>query len=134
MFIWSDFFELAKELKTSSGDDAKLRTSISRVYYYALHNSEEFCRAHRISILESVSIEGRPEGSIHLRVINTLRNHDDIDIVYAGQLLNNLKRLRGEADYKIALSNNKLINDADIAIEYAENIKNKFIMKLSSGG
>ena len=50
MFEWAAYHTLARELATRSGDEAALRTAVSRAYYAA------FCRARNFFCVEKVSI------------------------------------------------------------------------------
>jgi len=41
-FDWDEFLELAEELARRRGDDAALRSAISRAYYAAYHRASEY--------------------------------------------------------------------------------------------
>lgn len=88
-----DFINLAIKL-SNSRVEAELRTAVSRAYYGAFHVAKE--------LLEQCGI-GLPRGvSPHDKVCFCLSNSADEDARRAGDKLNNLRRIRNDADYELA--------------------------------
>lgn len=91
----ADYFSLAQTLLSQSkGDDAQLRSALSRAYYSA------FVTARDHAGVSSVGKDG------HARVISYYK--DNAANFFIAQNLEQLKRLRERADYqpKMACSNN----------------------------
>ena len=80
----SEFFRLANELALNVDNEPSLRTAIGRAYYSVL-----------LQAREHLGIPGRR--NIHGRVIGGLRAVDRT----AGDQLEKLEMLRGEADYEL---------------------------------
>ncbi|MCD6093285.1 MAG: hypothetical protein J7J51_00600 [Candidatus Omnitrophica bacterium] len=90
MFDPLDFLKLAEEL-ISFGDEARLRTAVSRAYYGAFLFSREWLRAKRWLLYG--------DARDHYRVKNGLRKYrgrkisDKLHFLY--------RKLRGDADYEL---------------------------------
>ena len=108
MFNPLDFLDLADELKPSNGNEAKIRTSISRAYYAAFLYAREWLRANNWTLYD--------DGRDHRKVQEGLE-------YYKGRGLRDkmayLRRdYRNEADYNLKRGFNK--RDASNAIILAQ--------------
>ena len=86
-FEWKDYLQLAEELLLR-GDEASLRSCISRAYYSA------FCRARDDAGLD------RQSYNIHQAVIETYELSSDREDRKIGRLLSEIKPRRIDADYR----------------------------------
>lgn len=99
-FDWSQYLNLAQKLTGTPdnlGDEAALRSAISRAYYAAFIKGRNFLRDK-----ESVII---PNERTHQYVINTFKNHPDSVRQKIGQRLARLRSYRNQADYEDTISN-----------------------------
>nr|QNO49446.1 hypothetical protein OCBBGKCP_00003 [Methanosarcinales archaeon ANME-2c ERB4] len=100
-FDWSEYLKLAQELAgddvSSPGEEAKLRSSVSRAYYAA------FCKArnHLRDIDEHKKIlsEIPPKVNVHIYVRNQFKNNTDESYKKIGGDLDRLRLFRNAADY-----------------------------------
>ena len=83
----SEFLRLANELARDNSDEAKLRSAVGRAYYAV------FLQAR-----ESLGLSGNRR-RIHRLVIGRLKGTDRS----AGDQLDKLETLRGEADYELVV-------------------------------
>lgn len=90
MFDWSRFLELAETLR-ASGDEAALRTAISRSYYAAYHTATLVVRSRSILVPRHHRIWGQLETAGEVR--------GRADLVEIGGRGRDLKRWRERADY-----------------------------------
>jgi uncharacterized protein (UPF0332 family) len=87
VFRWEEFLDLAEELAGRAGDEAALRTALSRAYYAVFHVGREYLAHAAITIDRS--------GSAHRQVQSEIEARD----YRTGQDIFRLHRLRKEADY-----------------------------------
>ena len=106
-----DFLTLAREL--SSGNEAALRTSISRAYYADFHQEQITAPKYTFKQnLESVSS--------HQDVIDFLAGFGERDYKTVAIYLKRARRLRKKADYQ--LSDTITAQDAQTCIQYAKQV------------
>ena len=110
-FDWVDFLTLAERLAGDTDDEPAQRTAISRAYYAAYHVAASLVRAKGILTV----------GHTHLTVWRALTNDPDPDLVLVGRRGDDLKRLRGDADYRNPFPGN-LGNLVQAAIAEARNL------------
>lgn len=93
-FDWSEYLQLARELAgkttTSSSQEAKLRSAISRAYYAA------FVKARNFLLQDGLTI---PRENAHQYVINQFRNSSEAVRRDLGEKLQILRNFRNKADY-----------------------------------
>ncbi len=111
LFDWANYLMLAKRL-AREGDDAALRTAISRAYYAAYN------QARRQLAREGVAIPREQDS--HKALWDKYRNADDDERRSIGEKGDELRRFRRQADYDDYLPN--LENYAKVAVTTAENI------------
>lgn len=92
-FDWREYLALAKKLK-QSGDEAALRTAISRSYYCLYHLCNDFAKANSYS--EKIA-KGR---SLHKTLWNWCETHEDPRVRELGVDGNLMRTLRNKADYE----------------------------------
>ena len=92
MFDFARFFDVAENLVVN-GDEANIRSGISR-YYYSGFGS---VRNYLIEVMNET--EFREGFKIHKRVIDRLILSQDNTEVSIGEKLSDLKELRNDADY-----------------------------------
>lgn len=92
-FDWWEFFELADTIK-NNGDEASLRSSISRAYYASHGASKTYLRDKCYH-----HILNRESSANHGYVIDELRSDPDRRKNDIGNKLHRLRRKRNQADY-----------------------------------
>ena len=99
-FDWSAYLKLAQELAGddtgSPGEEAKLRSSVSRAYYAA------FCKArNHLRDIDGHQILSAypPKVNVHKYVRDEFKNSSDISRKKIGNTLNRLRIHRNKADY-----------------------------------
>ena len=88
-----DFLTIAREL--SSGNEAALRTSISRAYYAALHQAQ--ITAQKYTFKPNLD-----SASSHQDVIDFLAGFGERDYKTVAIYLKRARRLRKKADYQLS--------------------------------
>lgn len=106
-----DFLTLAQEL--SSGNEAALRTSISRAYYAAFHQAQ--ATAQKYTFKPNLN-----SASSHQDVIDFLAGFGDKDYRTTANYLKLARNLRKKADYQ--LSDPITTQDAQTCIQYAQQV------------
>lgn len=91
-FDWKEYLTLAERLRTDGGQ-ACFRSSISRAYYAA------FCIARDKVGLKDYEPERLGDPPVHKKVINTLRSSGKLSERESGLILDQLRKMRNEADY-----------------------------------
>lgn len=91
-FDWKEYLTLAERLRTDGGQ-ACFRSSISRAYYAA------FCIARDKVGLKDYEPERTGDPPIHKKVINTLRTSEKMSEREISLILDQLRKMRNEADY-----------------------------------
>lgn len=98
-FSWSDYLTVAYELSsmatTSSFQEAKMRSAISRAYYAA------FCTARNYLVFKGYVIP--PGENVHWRVIDEFSHSTDVTAQEIGRLLRHMKSIRNAVDYETRL-------------------------------
>jgi len=115
-FDWKDFIRLAEELIKRS-DEASLRSAISRAYYGV------FC-----ILRNKMGFKDYKQSYVHRKVIDLYIKSSNPQEKLAGQLLDELRKRRNNADY-----NEDIIIDFNFAqrtIEDAKNILKKLGINL----
>lgn len=120
LFQWEKYLELARVLAGDQKEE-KLRSAISRAYYYAFHMSQSFSESQGTTINRNTV-----RNSVHMEVIKFLkefgRKHSNQRIQKAGQTLGKLKDKRDSADYDDVFEKNDLEASTQFALVMAENI------------
>jgi len=106
VFDWHEFLALADELAARSGDEAAVRTAISRAYYAAFHAGRAY--------LDRVNIPAELGGRAHWQLRQVLQPQDPA----ISETLARLHDWRKEADYDDSCSFN-VNRQASIAIDLA---------------
>jgi len=96
MFNWDQYFTLAQFLETR-GDEASLRSSVSRVYYSAFHKACLYAR----SCGQRIPQDARAHGVVK----NFLLEQADNVVIGAGIKLDRLRKDRNQCDYDDTISN-----------------------------
>lgn len=92
-FDWKDYYHLAKSLSNDVGDEASIRSAISRYYYSA------FCSA-RYYLVEVKHEEHLLDiRGAHTKVYSFLQKSDDLNENELGEILETLFEKRNCADY-----------------------------------
>jgi uncharacterized protein (UPF0332 family) len=91
--VGDDFYSLAVTLSAGS-TPAEHRSCISRAYYGAFHNANEF--------LHSIGITMKGGAECHQKVTQILDNSGDADIKTLASRLLTLRQTRNTADYNFA--------------------------------
>jgi len=120
-FDWNEFYKLAGllaedlclETLDSPSREAKLRSSISRAYYYSFCEVRNYLLAKR-----KIKIE---DSRSHEKVINFLLNSNDKKEWKIGQYLFELREKRNDADYKNDLE--EYVSDTKKSLNNAKRIK-----------
>ncbi|MEH2158810.1 HEPN domain-containing protein [Nostoc sp.] len=127
-FDWSSYLKLAQTLfdevsnslgqaNSSSINEAKIRSSISRAYYSA------FCLVRNyLRDVEEYSNLKTDKLAVHEYIIKELENSKDKDRRYLGQCLYRLRGLRNEVDYQDYIAFHLLTTKATQAFKDAEKI------------
>ncbi len=97
MFEWADYLQVARNLAREGGDEAALRSAISRAYYAALGMA--YGRLPRYGWQRS-------PGPIHHHVWRTYRRTENSDCRLIGELGFVLREQRVRADYQIPFPGN----------------------------
>ena len=121
MFDPTDFLKVAEELSFATIDEAKLRTSICRSYFYAFLFSREWLKTNKgIIFSNKVDDHKLAHNGLKKYVNRTTRD-----------LLSNLRRnYRNEADYNLTITIQQ--KQAKDAIVLAKQIVNNIIILPSS--
>jgi len=90
-FDWTGFLNVAREL-CARGDEAYLRTSISRAYYYVYNIA--LIRAEQNGFR---AIQGE---STHIQLWRLFNQNPEPECVRLGEIANRLKERREKADYR----------------------------------
>lgn len=98
MFDWRDYLTLAEELSKRPGDECALRTSISRAYYAAYNEAQQYCAKNNIKI---TSIDGQSYNELW----HTLKNRAGHTSKAIGVNGLRLKTSRVAADYRPQIPN-----------------------------
>ena len=125
MFDFSDFFEVGL-LLSQVDDDAYIRSAIGR-YYYAVFGC---VRRYLVEIMHE--FEFKEEHDIHSRIRKRLLNSSDNTEHYIGELLDDLRKLRNDADYEWQLEDEryfiknhlKAADNSKIALEQVVLLRN----------
>ena len=86
-FDWEKFIELAEKLNQQESEEA-FRTAVSRAYYSV------FCTLRNLKGFKDYT-----KGSIHYKVIDSLKQSQDKTDQLIGQMLDSLRKKRNNADY-----------------------------------
>lgn len=92
MYDYKEFYKIGKEL-AQKDDEAHIRSAINRDYYALFGES----RKYLIEIRNKKHLQTK--NGIHSKVCNTLRFSKDPTEKYVGDILFNLRKARGYADY-----------------------------------
>jgi uncharacterized protein (UPF0332 family) len=136
MFEWENYLVLSEHLfitneENTSLSEAKLRTSISRAYYYVFNLSKDFCEINCIPTPPIKFVGGGINNSKHARIIfglckygekqNTLKK----EFRDASSLMNSLRIKRVHADYnKTPIEN--ITEETNTAISLAKELSTSF--------
>jgi hypothetical protein len=90
-FNWSEYLRLAEELGSRTGDEAALRTAISRAYYYVFHLALDRAKGNGF-----VTMSGE---STHLQLWRLFTTSPEPSCLSLGQIAIRLKEKRERADY-----------------------------------
>lgn len=128
-FDWKNFQDLAEDLSKDVKDESKIRTAISRTYYYSYHRSEGiFLDTLGINI---PPIPGKEKAGAHEKLIYALRNYHSngnvtaFNLNRAGDFLSNLRDIRTHADYqKSCLKPKKVEIALGLTLEINEFLRN----------
>lgn len=92
MYNFEEFYQIGEEL-SQQNDEAHIRSAINRDYYALFGESRKYL----------VEIRGKKyltnKNGIHTKVCNALMDSDDLTERYVGEILLELKKIRGKADY-----------------------------------
>jgi hypothetical protein len=91
-FAWADYLTLAATLAARTGDEASLRSAISRAYYAAYNSAVEKAAAHGVSI---VRVTGTGPHEACWMAYQTVPA-----VIRVGVTGDRLKVLRHKADYR----------------------------------
>jgi uncharacterized protein (UPF0332 family) len=91
-FDWSEYLGLAQELGERSGDEAALRSSISRAYYYVYHLALKRAETNNFRALK-----GEPT---HVQLWRVFSENPDPECRRLGELGARIKENRRRADYE----------------------------------
>ena len=111
-FDWVEYLNLAKDLADHKGNEAALRSAISRAYYAA------FCKARNRLLREGERIPRT--GQAHELVWNTYRGASDSIQNNIGIVGDRLYRNRAIADYEDKFPN--LSNTVELSLSNANNV------------
>jgi len=111
-FRWSDFLGVANKLQLG-GDEASLRTAVSRAYYVAFHAAKGY--------VERTQGAFHRRSSEHDQTWTALSSSGDAEEATIGQWGSDLCRLRINADYKLQKSTQS--REALQALSYARKIR-----------
>ena len=93
-----EFLETAKDL-AGGKREADWRSSVSRAYY-AIYNL--FCDIFRSNVRQRLLADaGNKRRIAHDFIVRCLKNCSDEDVVDLGDMLNDLRKQRDDADYKL---------------------------------
>lgn len=87
-FDWNDYVSLAADLNLGSPTDAQMRSATSRAYYGAF-----------IQCRNKMGKSMKKEGAIHQEIIKDFKASDQSGEVSIGNLLDDLRQRRNDADY-----------------------------------
>lgn len=123
-FNWKQYYFLAQELLTklgqfSTGNEAVLRSIISRAYYASFKVCHNYLRD-----FESVAIPF--DGNVHWFVINEFKNKSDDKEKDVCFRLERLRKLRNLADYQ------DILFDPVYRATQALNISNKILQEIET--
>jgi|SRR5580704_15724645 uncharacterized protein (UPF0332 family) len=116
-FTWHDYLRFSESVASSS-DEATLRSAISRAYYAAFHAGRDLCRELEIAVDAKPIDPGERDHSVHARVARALVAHKHPRLRHAGEVLDALRKLRNDADYRLSFDGdvkaaaNKAVRDA----------------------
>lgn len=92
MYDFKEFYGIGEEL-SQTNDEAHIRSAINRDYYALFGESRKYL----------VEVRGKKylttRNGVHTKVCNALRFSKDPSEKYVGDILFNLKKVRGHADY-----------------------------------
>jgi hypothetical protein len=91
--VGDDFYSLAEKL-LAGGTPAEHRSSISRAYYGAYHNAQEF--------LHSIGVNLKGGAECHERLTQILDMSDDAELKTLAPKLSTLRQTRNTADYNLS--------------------------------
>jgi len=92
-FNWTAYFTLANELAARHGDEAALRTAISRAYYYVYHLALQRATANSFTLQEG-------DGGTHKQLWSIFSGSPDPECKRLGDIASRLREKRIRADYK----------------------------------
>lgn len=104
MFEWAEYLRVARDLAREAGDEASLRSAISRAYYAALGTAHGRLLQHGWR---------RPLGPLHHHVWRAYRRADNSACQRIGELGFLLREQRVRADYQIPFPGDIAIRAAD---------------------
>lgn len=125
MYDFKEFYNIGEELSRSN-DEAHIRSAINREYYALFGESRKYL----------VEVRGKKylktKKGIHKKVCDTLRFSKDTTEKYIGNILYNLKKVRGFADYdwdekdtkyfkKMLIQTQKEVPNGLTSLEYLNN-------------
>lgn len=91
-FDWREYLKLAETLK-QSGEEAALRTALSRTYYWVYHLSRSYADEN------SYSEKTAPGRGSHRRLWNWCKAQNDPQLRQLGVYGDRMRDLRNKADY-----------------------------------
>lgn len=95
-FKWRDYITLADNLTIPHATDSELRSSVSRAYYGCFGTLRRYCRNNKL-----ITPQEDSGSEVHWKVINSLLTSTDPDEFLIGEILNNLRKERNKADYRL---------------------------------
>jgi len=111
-FAWPAYLTLAQELGARSGDEAALRSAMSRAYYAAYNLAVVKLRVLRIPVDEQLPA--------HEKVWTAFISHSDMTCHAIGVLGDRLKRSRRNADYEDTIRN--MVSETAQALHIARTV------------
>ena len=97
MFDWNNFLVLADNLLRSEGDEACLRSAVSRAYYAVYHRAQMFAISKNNILLQDII---RTEHSKHLSLQKFFIDDSDPSLRQLGVNLSRLHKKRVKCDYE----------------------------------
>lgn len=115
MFDFSDYYEVAEDLIKLDGE-ANIRSGISRYYYSGFGSA----RTYLVEVMGEVKFRNGHE--IHKQVCERLINSKDNTEASIGEKLDDLKKIRNNADYDWNLDMDYFLNQLSIVQSYSSEI------------
>jgi uncharacterized protein (UPF0332 family) len=114
VFDWANYLVLSRELSLRGGDEAALRSAISRAYYSTYHQARLRLKRNGKTPIPDATL------GIHQRHWETYRQSSDVKCQQIGVKGDRLRETRNRADYDDIVSN--VIKEAQSALLVATGI------------